>query len=375
MSEVNINLNPEDAEKPKQPREPSEFLKLVQKGKAGGNEGIYNCFDKFNDYLYNTQRGTYYAIGGMPGSGKSALVDDNFILSPYLHYKALGAPMKIKWFYFSMEISKMAKRAKWTANKLFADYGLSVDSAFILSKGKNRISEEVYQRVVAVDQFMDELFDHIVFVQDPENPTGIYNKIMKYAEANGKMHTEPYRNPDGSSGIIRTGYTPNDPDETVEVITDHVALMKKERGFDTKQNIDKFSEYMITARNLLNYIPIAVSQFNKGLSSVERLKLAHSGKMDLAPILEDFKDTGNLGQDCNVALGVFNPVKYDLQEYADYDLTQMPSSFRSVHLMKNRDGMEYVVKAMHFNGRLGKFRELPDPGMFKIGAKNYQDYQ
>jgi len=118
-----------------------------------------------------------------------------------------------------------------------------------------------------------------------------------------------------------------------------------------------------------------VCQFNKGLSGIERLKLAHSGKLDLAPILEDFKDTGNLGQDCNVALGVFNPVKYDLQDYAGYDLTQMTDSFRSIHLMKNRDGQEYVVKAMHFAGGTGKFKELPDASMFKIGVANYNDYQ
>jgi hypothetical protein len=354
----------------------SKFLEYVDRGRLGGNEGLYNCFESFNDYLYNTQRGTYYAVGGMPGAGKSAFVDDNFILSPYFFYKKRDGVVKAKWFYYSFEISYMAKRAKWTAYKLFNDYGLVVDSSNILSKGtKNRISDEVYKKVVEVDQYMDELFDHITFVQDPENPTGIRNTVNKYAEQHGTIHYENYIHPDGSPGKRRSGYTPNNPDEYVIIIVDHVGLTKKERGYDTKQNIDKLSEYMIELRNMFNYTPVMVCQFNKGLSGIERLKLAHSGKLDLAPILEDFKDTGNLGQDCNVALGVFNPVKYDLQDYAGYDITKMPSSFRSIHLMKNRDGMEYLVKAMHFAGGRGKLKELPRAELFKMGMETYNDYQ
>jgi len=353
----------------------SEFLQHVDAGRLGMNAGLHNCFDKFNDYLYNTQKATYYAIGGAPSSGKSALIDDNFILSPYMYYEKLGVKPKIKWFYYSFEISKTAKRAKWTAYKLFLDHGLKVDSAYILSKGKNRISDEIYARVVAVDQYMEQLFDHIVFVQDADNPTGIYNTIMKYAEANGKIHTVPYKNLDGSTGLTKTGYTANDPGEHVMIIVDHVELTKKERGYDTKQNIDKLSEYMIIARNLFGYSPILAAHFNKGMSGIDRLKLAHQGKMDLAPILEDFKNTGNLGQDCNVALGVFNPVKHDLQDYAGYDLSRMVNSFRSIHLMKNREGAEYINIGMHFNGQIGKFRELPEAKAFEIGMANYNNYQ
>jgi len=353
----------------------SEFLKYVDRGRLGLNEGLHNCFNTFNTYLYNTQKGTYYAIGGMPGSGKSAFTDDNFILSPYFFYKTRDGKVNVKWFYYSFEISYMAKRAKWTAYKLYNDYGLDLDSSYILSKGKNRISNEIYQKVVEVDQYMDELFDHIVFIQDSENPTGIRNTLSKYAEQNGTIHYEPYVSSDGSTQRRRTGYTPNNPDQYVEVIIDHVGLTKKERGFDTKQNIDKLSEYLIEMRNMYNYTVIPVCQFNKGLSGIERLKLAHSGKLDLAPILEDFKDTGNIGQDCNIALGVFNPVKYDLQDYAGYDITKMPSSFRTIHLMKNRDGQEYVVKAMHFAGGMGKYRELPEPASFQLGLRDYSDYQ
>ena len=219
------------------------FLEYVQKGREGKNKGLVNSFDVFNEYLNNTQKGTYYAVGGSPAAGKTGFADDNFILTPYDHYynevKKNGGKISIRWFYYSFEISYMAKRAKWTAYKLFNEFELKVDSAAILSKGKNHCSDELYTKVVAVDQYMDELFDHICFVQDGENPTGIRNTILKYANANGKVLTEKYVTTDGIAGERRVGYQANNLEEHVLILLDHVALCKKERGYDTKQNIDK----------------------------------------------------------------------------------------------------------------------------------------
>lgn len=365
-------------------RKKLDFLKQVQDGMAGKNAGLHNCFDKFNDHLYNTQRGTYYAVGGMPGAGKSAFTDDNFILSPYTYYKALGTPLNVKWFYYSFEISEAAKRAKWTAYKLYNDLRINVDPSMILSRGKNRCDTTLYNQVAAVNDFMEELFyDHIHFVQDVTNPTGILNEVEGWLKQNGTVHTEEYTNSDGSKGFRKTGYTANGADPHVIIVVDHVALTKKERGFDTKENIDKLSEYMIYLRNLYNVTPVIVCQFNKGLSGVDRQKLAKVNNNDLAPILEDFKDTGNIGQDCNVALGLFNPAKYNIREYGGdrdagypgWDITQMPHSFRSVHIMKNRDGQEYFVKGMHFLGGIGRLRELPVPDMFEAGVVDYKNYQ
>jgi hypothetical protein len=369
-----LSTTPKPASPIIKPGQKKTFLDYVREGRAGMNKGLPNAFDKFNRILNNTQRGTYYAVGGLPGSGKSTFVDDNFVLAPYFMLLKQNLPIKIKWFYFSFEISEYAKRAKWTSYRLFEKYGLKVDSSYILSKGSNWCSDEIYNRVVEVDVEMEQLFHYMTFIQDPENPTGINKDLFAYAKKTGHIHTEQYIDGDGKQAERIIGYTPNDPEAYTIIITDHAALAKKERGFNSKENIDKLSEYMIGQRNLFNYTPVIVCQFNKALSGIERRKF---DGVELAPMLEDFKDTGNIGQDCNVALGVFNPSKYNLDEYMGYDLTSagIPNTFRSVHIMKNRDGQEYYAQPMYFQGNIGRMRELPDASLFKSGLFDYKNYQ
>lgn len=353
-----------------------KFLQEVERGRQGLNIGLPNCFDKFNDHIYGTQKDTYYLIGGEPGTGKSTFTDDNFILTPYFFFKNQGLKIPIKWFYYSLEIGEIAKRAKWTAWKLYEDYRIVTDSAYILSKNsKNRISDEIYNRVIYVDQQMDELFDHIVFNEDNQNPTGIYSDIRTYAEKNGTTEYEEFTDHSGVKGRKRVGYIPNDPNEAVEIIVDHVGLTKKERGYNNKENIDKLSEYLVDVRRVYRYIPIVVSQLHRGLSNIERMKFAKQGGVDLSPTIDDFKETGNLGQDASTAMIIFDPVKHNIKSYAGYDLTQLQDTFRSVHLVKQRDAISNLVKPMYFQGGIGKLSELPDSNLFESGIVDYKNYQ
>lgn len=355
------------------------WLEHIKAGMAGRNVGLPNCFDRFNKFLYGTQRATYYAIGGAPGSGKSAFTDDNFVLTPFFAFKNdpanAGKPFKVKWFYYSFEVPEFSKRSKWMAYLLYHVHGIKLDASLIDSKdANNKLPQAVYEKIEALDSIMDELFSHITLVQDLENPTGIRNDVIKYANDNGVTHYEPYTTLDGKEAKRRTGYTANDPEERVIIIVDHAALLKKERSFGTKENIDKLSEYMIDLRNMYKYTPVVVCQFNKGLSNIERIKLSIKDGYEITPILEDFKDTGNIGQDCNVALGVFNPAKYNIMTYRDYDVSKMMDSFRTIHLMKNRDGVDNGAIAMHFAGGIGKMRELPPAINFAAGGSDYKNY-
>lgn len=356
------------------------WLEYVREGMEGKNIGLPNCFDRFNEYLYGTQRATYYAIGGMSGSGKSAFTDDNFIITPFLEFKKdpanAGKRMNVKWFYFSFEVSEKDKRSKWMAYLMFEKHGIKLTAPGIVSKGKTGIlSEELYKKIEELDPLLDELFSYMTFIQEKENPTGIRNDVLKYANANGTTHYDTYTNYEGKEAKRRVGYTPNNPEERVIIVVDHASLMKNERSYSTKENMDKMSEYMIELRNLYGYTPVVVCQFNRALSNIERIKLAVKDGYEITPILEDFKDTGNIGQDCNVALGVFNPFKYNILTYRKYDVGQMMDSFRSIHIMKNRDGVDNGAIAMHFSGGIGKLRELPRVEEFEIGQAKYSDYQ
>lgn len=361
-----------------------DFMEVVRDGQAGLNEGLPNVFNRFNKFLYGTQKRTYYAVGGLAGSGKSAFVDDNFVLSPYFYLLDNQKSTKhLHWHYYSFELDYISKRARWTAYRIYQKLGILCDSNYILSKGKNRVSGDMYQKIAAVADEIDVLFDHMTFVEDPMNPTGIFHELMSYAETKGKFHTESYNYKE--NGTIKTaqrysGYTPNSKEDTTIIIIDHVALTKPELNYNLKQLIDKLSQYLIWFRNKCGHIPVAVVQFNRGLTAIERIKFK---KEMLLPTLEDFKDTGNIGQDCNVALGMFNPFKMDFQDHLGYPILPYVGSnrreafedkFRAINIMKNRDGDEWRHIGMHYLGGPGMLRELPQAGAFTAGLDQISKY-
>ena len=352
------------------------FLDEVSDGMQGKNAGLTNCFNRFNHYLCNTQKKTYYAIGGLPGTGKTSLADENFVLAPFMGHKIEkvkdpNAKLNVEWIYYSFEISKNAKIAKWVSNFIYRMDGTIADPNLILSRGKNRLPGDLYTKVRKVYPIIEELLDNIKFVDEPQTPGQMYWDMLRHAEANGTFQYEHYTDENSIQQKRKIGYTANDPDKYTIIVIDHVGLVKREKGLTKKDNIDKLSSMLVYFRNICQYTPVVISQFNRALSSVDRQKFKNA---DLAPSLEDFKDTGSIGEDCNVGLGIFNPYKFDMKTYLGYDISQLKGNFRAVNIMKNRDGQDWKNIGMQFIGGSGYYTELPRADQFAAGTVQYQNY-
>ena len=62
-----------------------------------------------------------------------------------------------------------------------------------------------------------------------------------------------------------------------------------------------------------------------------------------------------------VNFGLFNPGKYGKTAYLGYNLKDFDNHFRSLHVIKHRNGEAGIVKGMWFDGLGNKFEELPLP--------------
>ena len=337
-----------------------EFRNQVQDGIEGRNVGLLTTLPLINRFICGVQRGTYYLVGGETGSGKTAFVDQVFVIDPYTYAFANGK--KIKIFYFSLEIEKIRKLAKWVAVKLFRDRGIITSMNEILSRGDSKIPEPVLRFIdePGSREYYEKLYETVHIFDGGINPTGIFNEITSYCEKNGSWKQKE---------VILKGvkhetkiYVPNDKEEVVLFITDHLGLIKREhekgglRLFNKKENIDKLSEYCIILRNKYGVSPVAVSQFNRELSDIDRQRFK-----ELQPTKNDFKDTGNPGEDCNVMIALFNPMNYNISAYMNnkYNTAKLGGRFRSVSILKNRDGEDNVRIGMNFLGETGIYREFP----------------
>jgi hypothetical protein len=345
------------------------FLKEVQRGIEGRNKGLNCGLKRFNKFINGIQKKTYYLVGGLQKAGKTALADCIFVLYPYL----LNKDARVKWIYFSYEIDLIEKMAKFCAFFMDYKYGVYCDSNYILGRGDNKVKpehlpmiEEIYHNELTdlfgkYDDEGKQLSEgKITFFEDKINPEGVRQYLLKYAEDNGefiyktiKIKTEA--GPKEISTIV--GYKEKDDNLYTIVVIDHLALTKREKGLTLKENIDRLSQHMVFFRNICRFTPVLLSQFNRDMGKIERMKF--SGEQ-LQPTLEDFKDSGDPAADASMVIGLFNPTTLPhLRTHLGYDLVKIGKSYRSVHILASRNTETGVNLSMMMEGKTGMFRELP----------------
>lgn len=342
-----------------------DLQEAIDRGREGLNTGLpMGNMDKLLSIVPNIQQRTYYLVAGETGGGKSAFALNSFLYNPFSLLRAsnpLGLSFKV--FMWALEIPKIDIIAKAVCRKLFFQHGYVVDTNFVLSKGKNRITAEVYEHTKGLFEFYAGLED-VFHIFPPENPTGVYNTMKKYAENHGTVKTKPINiGTETEPKILNVfdKYIPNNPNEYIIVLVDHVGLLRKERGFDTKQTIDKMSEYMVSLRNNYGYVPVMVQQISRAMSTTDRFKLKR-----VEPQLSDLKQTSNTQEDANIIFSLFGPARYDIEEHNGYDVTQLRDRYRWLSVLKNRDGEADVGLGLNFIGEAGVFKELPAAGILNL---------
>ncbi len=344
----------------------SDVIEKIDRGREGLNTGLSMGFERLVEHIPGIQQGTYYLIGGETGSGKTAFTDSCFLYNPYDWIKANpDCGMDFRVFYWSLEIDKTIKITKAICRKLYLDYGILTDINFVLSRGKNRISQEVYDTVKFTKDYFCGLEDCLTIIDAAENPTGIYKFMNNYAKENGDILYKKIQS-GGETISVFDKYIPYNPDKYVLIVIDHIALMKRERGFNQKDNIDKMSEYLIPLRNNFNFIPVVVQQLGRAMSQTDRFKLDR-----VEPQLSDFKDSGNTQQDANVVLSLFSPRKYEIENFRGYNIVKLKDRYRSLSILKNRDGAADIRIGLQFVGEVGHFEEVPPAKQFKEDPSLY----
>ena len=351
------------------------FKQAVQDGLKGLNKGLNIGLPRLNAHIHGLQKKYYYVIGGGPKSGKTAFLDNCFILQPYLNdIKPNNEP--IEYHYFSMEIDLVEKIAKWVAYLMDIKYGIYCDSNYILGRSEEKLTKEHLEIINKIyDEDIVELFGElddkgipkedspklITFYQDKETPTSIFNTMFKVADDNGTILREKVIEKDEFGNKFEkqriVGYIPKDPKKKIVCIVDHIALCRRNPGLSEKENIDKLSEGFVYLRNMFGMTIIVLSQFNRELENVDRLKLS---KSNLAPSRADFKGTGNLSEDANLVLGILNPNLYpNLDNHLGYSLADWGNSYRSIHIVASRNIEGDANLAVLLEGKTGRITELP----------------
>lgn len=331
----------------------SELKTRIQSGLDGKYKGLNNGFNRLNDYIFGIQRGVITLIGGQSGVYKTTLLD--FIVQSALE-DAESQNITLNIFYNSFEIDKLTKMCNWLSSQIYNKYDIVIPPEIIKGFGKNRLTADQLQLVNSEIPEVEKLFSKINWNFKPENPTGLYNTCWKFMENRGEFIKEKYTDDLGETKQKIVGYKLNNPEEYNIMVTDHLYLLKKERDFDTKRNIDKFSEYQVDLARLFGFSFVNLQQFNQSLSSVERMKFKGA---DLSPQQSDFRDTTNPYTDSDVCLGLMSPFKMDMENCIGYDIRKLKNKMVMLKIIKNRLSRDGIAIGLLVNPKSGSFKELP----------------
>lgn len=330
--------------------------KAVLEGLEGKNEGLSTGFRRLDDYI-SIKKKMMISVIGSPGSGKTALTHFAFLLNPLEN--AIRENKDIKIILFSMERSIIFTVAKWMCAKIFEETGIDIDLKTLLGWSKNKkLSDEQLQWVNHFKSYFKTLQEKLIIYEGQRSPADVFRIVKDFAESRGK---------ETNITEFKKMYTPNNPDEHVIVILDHMGLTKvTKNSANKKQAIDTLVEHCQFFRDYLHYTVIPVSQLNRDLSNPIYKKLE-----SFEPHLDNIKESGNIGEASDIVISLFDPLRYGTTDkhYGDVEMFRNPATgnkyFRNLSILKNSYGVDGVSIGTVFMGQNGIFKELMKSSEFK----------
>lgn len=336
------------------------FIEYFKKGQEGRNKGLTTGLPNLDNAIHGVQKKAIYGIASPPKVGKTTFVDYSFILSPYLQ-SLVESNIDIEWIYFSYEIDRLQKEMKFACFFLKHDYGImtfihngkeeeiSSDylSGKLLDENKQliKVSEEIEnklkiiyrERIVPLFGEYDETGYRIKkgkidFIENKKTPTQMFTYLQSHVKQNGRI------NKDEDGNVI--SFIPNNPNKYTIVITDHVRKITREKNSSLKETVDKWISHSVELRNLTEYSFVHIIHSNRDLANIDRIK--YMGEF-LYPTSDDIKDTGNLSEEADYMLTLFNALdeKYNIKKHFGLELYNFDGAlkypnYRSLHLVESR---------------------------------------
>jgi hypothetical protein len=334
-------------------------------GMSDRNNSIPIGLPKLGQYA-NIKKRMLMLLFSTTGAGKSAMIDTIVLNASLSHMNSPGEnKLKPDFQLFSMERSKIMRIAKWLSYRIFVTEGEEIQLGKMLGWWDQKLTKIEHSLILKQKEFIDCLLnDYITIHEGAKTPKEVYKIMKDHYENIGVYDKQTIK------GKEQKIYTQNDDNIITVPIFDHGNLTKTTQELPTKkQSIDKLVEFAQGFRDLENSNVIWVSQVNRNISGVSRSK---DGEFEL--VLEDVKESGDIVDASDLAISLFDPIKYGQSSKTGYtpmdfiDKSNGINYFRSAQILKSSYSADTLRIPLGFNGFCGQFKELPK-------RSDLQDYQ
>jgi hypothetical protein len=355
-------------------------LNKIETNLLNHQQGYYNCLpfigmERLEKYLPGVEQATNVAITAGTGVGKSKLCRFLYIHSPIMYVEnnpQLNIELDI--LNFSLEESEEKIILSEISKYLHTKYNLNIGVKELISIGKyNTITPQTLEKIKEAEEYVNKFLNRVHIFTDIRNATGIYKKVRDFAltigtyyDVNGnplsQQEIENVVNNCGDDYQKISYYKTYNPKHYVIIIIDHLSLLQPESGEDLRNTMIKMSsKYGLRFRDKFGFTTVFVQQ---QAMDKENIEVNYQGKTieeKLEPSTNGLGDSKTVSRDYNVILGLFSPEKYKIPIHNGYDIKKLKDNYRSLSILKDRDGISNKKIPLFFNGATNFFAELPLP--------------
>ncbi len=361
-----------------------QIRERIQKASENRRAGVFNSilppFPRMASSYPGWVKGRYTIITASPGVGKTSF-SKYFALFSSVQF-CVKNKLKCHVLYFALEETSDEFSMSMISLLLYKRYGVKISASQLCSLGEMHLSDDELTKIDNVQRDYETLMQHVEVIDSVSNPTGIYYRVREYAMANGTERTETKRYFNEQSGRMEDHevfleYLPNDPDAYVFVITDHLSLLKTEKGHETKyETIGYFSSHFCLGYFCKRYNYVVVNVQQQQADKEKKAFTFRGSSIDekLEVSLDGLANNRETSRDCDVVLGLFSPSRYDIKKYREYNVEIFGDNIRFVKFLKDRHyGCMSKRLALYFNGASCIFVELPSAEQIKGFEQEYLD--
>lgn len=324
----------------------------VKAGLAKPDAGIPIPMEKLARFTNYIERGQNIVIGGKPTSGKTSLMDYLYFINVFKWWRDLDIPEDqkppLKFYYFNLKEKERIKVQKWFCLMLKLEFDTVMDIPTLNSDiGRlYDLSNTDKEYIQAGDEFMDDLEEHLVFVNKPQTPSDIYNYVKNELDQIGDFD---------ENGTFH--YDDDHKGQLTFVLTNTIDHLSSESDGYQMMNQDalkkKFGTYMCELRDVYKTTNVWVAP-----SKVTNSRMVRDSE-------PSYKELGYSANVCDLGLITYNPFNENNNSYLNYPINDMiirgKNRLRTVTIVRNSRGLENITVGLIFLGECGYHRESPHP--------------
>jgi len=315
----------------------------------GGRNCVPTSFNRFSRFWPGVEKGRYYIVTAGPGVGKSKFTKKMFVfdvVDQIITHPEWGIDLHIK--YFCLEESKVNFMQTLMSYKMYNEQRDRVSVTEMNSVGIVA-EEDVIVKMRGWNEYWRKFESIVDVIDDIRHPTGIFKHTEKWLLEHGHWVKAKREFMNNTTGIkynkeVNDYYVPNHPDRYTIVVVDHISLISTEKGSPTLRDaIGKLSsDYFLQLRDKFNCSIVNVQQ---QAAETEKQQFNYKGQSiesKLEPTLAGLGDNKTTARDADVIFGIFAPDRYEIRRHLEYDVTLLQDHYRSLKILKYRDGMSNV---------------------------------